>query len=183
MRDVYGDNLDVLLEQDVDDHVELGRHNEIMEKEKLIPEIKSIKDSFHSGATQDDARRFICEILEKRERRTLGFLTDDIRRKVVLASFEEARERPKINSHKLLFDLIEQAVVKYFFTGGAHVLHDDKMIKFAEFQGFTQCFVRDLRKPSAFSVPVTSFVKQGAERTVANEAKVKQDMNKKLPSK
>lgn len=53
--------------------------------------------------------------------------------------------------------VIEQAAVKYFFTGGAHELFDEKFYKHSESQDYEQYLVRDLIKSSAYTVPVTSF--------------------------
>lgn len=70
-----------------------------------------------------------------------------------------------------------------FFAGGDNKFIDDKISKLAKSEDFTQSLVRHLIRSSAFTTPVTRFVKKHAERAVASEAKFRQDISRKIPAK
>lgn len=67
------------------------------------------------------------------------------------------------------------------FTGGADQLFHNKVPTFAEFQDFTQQFIRHPIKSSAFTISVTRLVKQWAKIDFASEAKFRKDNIRELP--
>lgn len=72
-------------------------------------------------------RRLIREVFEKHEKRRLGSLIDNRYKNVVLALFEEAHEQAKRNVYTLIFEVMEQAIMRAFFIGGADVLLHENM--------------------------------------------------------
>lgn len=77
---------------------------------------------------------------------------------MVLRLFKAAEERAKGDVYALEFEVMKQASVKAYFSGGAEELHDEKMYELAKSRDYTQGLVRPLIKSSTFLVPVASFV-------------------------
>lgn len=121
------------------------------------------------------------EAVEEHEEGRIRRLIDDRGEKVVLALFEEADDRTKRNDYTHIISVILKTTVKAFFNGGAVELLQDKLYSLAEFQDSTQDIVRHLIKSLTFSMPVTHFVKQQAERAAAYKANFRQDMILETP--
>lgn len=92
----------------------------------------------------------ICEALGQHEQRTLGRLIEESCKNIFLALFEEAHQRVKGNIYITVSEVMDQAVVKGFFTEEPDKLLDDKIYKLAKTQESTQGLVLYLikRRPS-----------------------------------
>lgn len=70
--------------------------------------------------------------------------------------------------------------MKALSPGGGEKRIGDKIHRLAKFYGFTRGIVYHLIKTSTFTVPITYFVKQRAEETVACETRVRHDMSQEI---
>lgn len=114
----------------------------------------------------------IREALEEQKKERLRPVIVDKCERVVFALYEEAHVGADGNVYKVVFDVMEQAAVKAFFSGGADKQLGDKMYKLAASQKFTQSLIAHLIKSSTFTVPITNFVNQRAEKAAASKAKL-----------
>lgn len=82
---------------------------------------------------------------------------------MVLVLFKEAHEQGKKNVHTRVFESMEQAAVKTFFTKGAYKLHYYKINKLTESQDCTRGLVPYLIEMSSFKEPGAQFRKRQAK--------------------
>lgn len=92
-------------------------------------ENKTTNEYGYSRLTHDNRRHFVQKVVEEHVKRRQRSLIDDKCSNVVFALFEEAQQRDKRYVNKSVFEVVEQATVKTFFTGGADELLTDKMHK------------------------------------------------------
>lgn len=83
--------------------------------------IESTNVSGYGDPTNDDARRMILEAVVDRKETSLRRLTYDRCKNVVLALFQEPQKRAIENIHIPIFEVMEQAPVKVFFTECAYM--------------------------------------------------------------
>lgn len=83
-----------------------------------MSEIRLANPSGYDGRPHDNEHRIIREVLAKHEKDEIRHITDHRFENRILALFQEAQQRTKVNVYKTIFDVIEQLAINVFFTGG-----------------------------------------------------------------
>lgn len=99
-----------------------------------------------------------------------------------LVLFKEYHGRTEGVVYTPKFEVMQQAVVEAYLTGGADEIFDDQMYKLVESQEFRRGLVQHLIKSLTVAFPVTCFEKQQARKAVAIEAMLRQDMSREIPN-
>lgn len=102
----------------------------------------------------------IREALAEYEKNRLGRPVDDRCKRVILPLLQEAQEQAMDNFYLPIYEVIEQAAPKVFFTSGANELLNENTYELAESQYFKTDLVRHLMKPSTYRVRAACFVKR-----------------------
>lgn len=183
VEDVRRDNVKLLPERAADDHVEHEPSNEGIYEDDSMLEDESSSEYSYSTQTHNYVRPLVRKALEGYEQIRLKCLIDERCKIMVLDLFKKAHDPAKRNNHARVFEVLEYGALNLFFTGGHGELLYDKMQKLAYSKDFTQGLVHHIIKSSTLTVPVTRLVKQQAGKYVPSEAKFRQDMNQKYPSR
>lgn len=138
-----------------------------------MPDSDSTNESAYSGPTHDNMCRMIRQGLEELEEKRLKHHIYDRRKKVVLALLEKAHEPPRGSIYTPVFQIVEQATVKVYFTVGTDEMLDDMINKLAGPHDSPRWLVPHLITSCTSAVLVTRFLKQKTEKSGASKAKLR----------
>lgn len=122
----------------------------------------------------------VLEALVEHEETRLRRLIDNRCNNVVLDLFEAIHKQTRRNVQAPLFAVMEDTVLKDFFTETVDELLDDKMDMLTMCQDCTKDLIHHLIKSSTFTMTESCSKKQQSEKGVAGEAKFRQYVNLKI---